>query len=111
MQNLQLAQLYDKAANLIEQRGWVQGREKGDGGALCLNGALVVASGDDASHRTEEIVSRKPSYLLARATEVIAERLKDLVIGVCQCSNCMTPSPYMKQYNVLANWNDSSCRH
>ena len=48
--NLRTSEVLNRAADMIEERGWVRGKGWGpDDGGLCLEGALIAASGLSAA--------------------------------------------------------------
>lgn len=52
------ASVYRDAAEIINQRGWLQGaREEDRGGPVCIMGALAVALGLDPYACTEELMT------------------------------------------------------
>lgn len=61
---IQAAQLLEKAAALIEERGWCQGRGVNFEGNLCVYGALAVAMGDDPADNS------RPGWSGAKASEL-----------------------------------------
>jgi len=57
----------ERAANLIRERGWVQGHFKTDDGAVCISTAIYLAAGPEGIDAAVRSVQRK---LLARGWQL-----------------------------------------
>lgn len=63
-------ELRERAALLIEQRGWRQGDWRGPNGELCLDAALVIAAG---KIEPEDLAEEWPALATAADDEIAAE--------------------------------------
>lgn len=91
------ADLYERAASLIERHGHARGAEQRLDGSLCVNGALIEASGGRAG-------SGAPvSKVVENATRLLAEHLGNHYIREY---NRLGYGGYVDNYNVVAGWND-----
>ena len=78
----------ERAANLIRERGWVQGCYTTDDGAMCASTAIYLATGSTSIHTALQSVQRK---LLARgwqrgliAWNDVDGRTKDEVLALLE---------------------------
>ena len=97
---IEAAQVLEKAAAVIEERGWTQGTNQDNNGRLCVFGGLAVALGDDPDDNYDKPWAGPKATGLRRA--IVGGMLEELGRRVDADTNLEAAG------ELSTSWNDRS---
>lgn len=105
----QVAAVYRAAADLLDIRGWVQGRPEGDNGELCPTAAINEADGRNLRDSKADLMDPFAAWLVANRADQVREAFLVTGYGPADSDFVRLMSSEFRNddgLRVVQRWND-----